>query len=66
MREVLEACKLIRQAIGLVMQRYEMNEERAFQYLLRASSTSIIKLRDIAAERVQNANDRFGTPPPQR
>jgi GAF domain-containing protein len=66
MHEALETRKLIGQAIGLVMQRYEMNEERAFQYLLRASSTSNIKLRDIAAELVQNANERFTPPPPQR
>jgi GAF domain-containing protein len=61
MSDALQTRKLIGQAIGLLMQRYEMNEERAFQYLIRASSSSNIKLRDIAAELVENANQRFTT-----
>ncbi len=66
MSEALETRTIIGQAIGLVMQRFEMNEERGFQYLIRASSTSNIKLRDVAAELVQNANQRFTTSPPAR
>lgn len=43
-------------AIGLTMARYGLNSERAFQYLVRASSTSQIKLRDIAREVIAAAD----------
>lgn len=60
MHEALESRKVIGQALGLLMERYEMNEERAFQFLMRASSTSNTKLRDVAAELVATANERPG------
>lgn len=41
---------VIGQAIGILMERYGMSEDRAFQFLARASSTSNVKLRDIAQE----------------
>lgn len=56
--EALGTRRLIGMAIGLVMCRYELTEERAFQYLVRASSTSNIKLRDLAAEVVSSAEER--------
>jgi GAF domain-containing protein len=62
MGQALETRKTIGEAVGIVMQRYEMDEERAFQYLVRVSSTNNIKLRDVAAELVQNANQRFTSP----
>ena len=37
-------------AVGLLMHRYEMTEERAFAFLVRASSHGNVKLRDVAAE----------------
>ncbi len=43
-------------AIGLTMARYNLDSERAFQYLVRASSTSQIKMRDIAQQIVKTAN----------
>jgi GAF domain-containing protein len=43
-------------AIGLTMARYNLDSERAFQYLVRASSTSQIKIRDIARQIIQTAN----------
>ena len=58
MHEALESRKVIGQALGLLMERYEMNEERAFQFLVRVSSTSNTKLRDVAAELVAIANER--------
>jgi GAF domain-containing protein len=60
MHEALESRKVIGQALGLLMERYVMNEERAFQFLMRASSTSNTKLRDVAAELVTIANERAG------
>ncbi|MGI8899918.1 MAG: GAF and ANTAR domain-containing protein [Nocardioides sp.] len=44
---------LIGQALGLLMARYHMDNERAFQYLVRVSSHSNMKLRDVAAEVVE-------------
>lgn len=42
--------QLIGQATGIVMERYSMNEMRAFDYLLRVSSLSNVKLRTLARE----------------
>ena len=50
---------LIGQAVGLTMARFEISSDRAFQYLVRASSTSNIKLRAIAEEVVSQANARY-------
>jgi GAF domain-containing protein len=58
----LSTRKVIGQAIGLVMERYELDEDRAFQYLARVSQHSNHKLRDIAAEMVQQANERNRLP----
>jgi GAF domain-containing protein len=57
--EALATRKVIGQAIGLVMARYRINEERAFQFLVRASSTSNTKLRDIAREVVREADREY-------
>jgi GAF domain-containing protein len=46
----------IGQAIGILMQKYELDEDRAFAYLARVSQTSNIKVRDIADEVVEAAN----------
>jgi GAF domain-containing protein len=43
-------------AIGLTMARFSIDSERAFQYLVRASSTSQMKMRDIATEIINAAN----------
>ena len=50
---------LIGQAIGLTMARFQITSDRAFQFLVRASSTSNIKVRDIAEEVVSQANDQY-------
>ncbi len=57
--EALATRKVIGQAIGLVMARYRISEERAFQFLVRASSTSNIKLREIAREVVRDADREY-------
>jgi GAF domain-containing protein len=56
LNEALHTRKVIGQAIGLVMGRYHLTEDRAFAFLVRASSHSNIKLRDIAQEMVDEAN----------
>jgi len=58
LHEALASRKLIGQAIGIVMERYQMNEDRAFAFLVRASSHSNIKLRDIAQELVDGTSIR--------
>jgi AmiR/NasT family two-component response regulator len=58
----LQTRKLIGQAIGLVMGRYNLNEDRAFAYLVRVSSTSNTKLHDIAAQLVAEANAKDAGP----
>jgi GAF domain-containing protein len=56
--EGLQTRKVIGQAIGIVMERYQMDEDRAFSFLVRASSHGNIKLRDIAQELVEQRNTR--------
>lgn len=56
LNEALQTRKVIGQAIGLLMERYQMNEDRAFAFLVRASSHANTKLRDIAQELVDEAN----------
>ena len=41
--------ELIGQATGIVMQRYQLDAQRAFDYLLRLSQDGNVKLRDLAA-----------------
>ena len=63
LNEALETRKVVGQAIGLLMEHHQINEERAFQFLVRASSSSNIKLRDVAREVVKAANDKYMTKP---
>lgn len=54
--QALVARKSIGQAIGIVMERFRLDEERAFKYLVRVSQTSNVKLRVVARELVEQAN----------
>jgi len=54
----LTSRKTIGQAVGIVMERYQINEDRAFQFLVRASQTSNVKLREVAADIVAGINRR--------
>ncbi len=56
LNEALQSRKVIGQAIGIIMERYDIDEDAAFAFLVRASSTSNIKLRDIAQELVDRCN----------
>jgi GAF domain-containing protein len=53
--------KVIGQAIGILMERFALDEDRAFAYLVRVSSRSNVKLRDVAKEIVDRRNDRTRT-----
>lgn len=48
----LETRELIGNAVGIVMERYDLDRDRAFEYLVRTASTSEVKLRVLAAELV--------------
>lgn len=52
LNEALVTRKVIGQAIGILMERYRIDEDRAFGFLVRASSTSNTKVRDVAQELV--------------
>ena len=57
---------LVGQAVGLTMARFQIPSERAFAFLVRASSTSNIKVRDIAAEIVTQADEQYLGGSPER
>lgn len=48
----------IGQAVGIIMERYELNDERAFAFLTRLSQHSNVKLRLVAAEIVADVERR--------
>jgi GAF domain-containing protein len=52
----LESRKVIGQAIGILMERYRVDEDRGFQFLIGVSNHSNVKLREIAQELVHQAN----------
>jgi GAF domain-containing protein len=56
LNEALQTRKVIGQAIGILMERHQMNEDRAFAFLVRASSHANIKLRAVAQELVDERN----------
>jgi hypothetical protein len=50
----LQSREVIGKAIGIVMERYDMTAERAFEFLIRVSQNSNTKLSEIATEIVSN------------
>jgi GAF domain-containing protein len=52
----VQSRQVIGQAIGIVMERYQLPEDRAFAFLVRASSHRNIKLRNVAQELVNQSN----------
>lgn len=56
LNEALLTRKVIGVALGILMERYDMNEDRAFAFLVRASSHANIKLRALAQELVDDRN----------
>ncbi|MDP3969060.1 MAG: GAF and ANTAR domain-containing protein [Nocardioides sp.] len=55
--EALATRQVIGQAVGIVMERYGLSDSRAFDFLVRTSSTSNIKLRVIATELVREGDE---------
>jgi GAF domain-containing protein len=58
LQEAVRTRTLIGEAIGLVMERFGLSDERAFAFLKRLSSHRNVKIRSIARELVDEANAR--------
>lgn len=56
--ESLQTRRVIGQSLGILMERYSMDEDRAFAFLVRASSHANIKLRAVAQGLVDDANSK--------
>jgi hypothetical protein len=54
----LHSRSLVGQAIGVVMERYRLDSNRAFGFLVRTSQDSNTKLREVAASIVADANSK--------
>ncbi len=50
--------RLIGQAIGMLVERFEIDDERAFYYLVRVASAGGLELRQVAREVVDQGNRR--------
>jgi len=50
LHEALQTRTVIGQAVGIVMERYGLEDQQAFAYLTRLSSTQHVKLRQLAEE----------------
>jgi hypothetical protein len=55
LHEALSTRELIGQAIGIVMERYRLDADRAFAFLVRTSQAGNVKLRDVAAGIITDA-----------
>jgi hypothetical protein len=58
LNHALQSRASIGTAIGILMERYELDEDRAFQFLVRTSQTGNVKLRVIADEIITTANSK--------
>ncbi|WP_110181007.1 GAF and ANTAR domain-containing protein [Nocardioides solisilvae] len=65
LNEAVATRKMIGQAVGIVTERYRIDDDRAFQFLVRVSQNSNVKLRVIAQEVVDSTNEMYaaGDPP---
>lgn len=58
LNEALASRKVIGEAMGIISERYGINETGAFDFLTRLSQTSNLKLRVIATDIVDAANKK--------
>ncbi|WP_433167381.1 GAF and ANTAR domain-containing protein [Kribbella sp. CA-247076] len=49
LHEALTTRETVGQAVGILMERYKIDANRAFSYLVRASQTTNVKVREVAA-----------------
>jgi hypothetical protein len=57
MTEALATRNVIGQAVGILMERYRLDSDRAFAFLVRLSQTSNTKLRQVADALVAQVNE---------
>lgn len=62
LQEALETRTTIGKAMGIVMERYQLNDERAFAFLTRLSQHRNVKLRRVAEELVDELGAQVGSP----
>ncbi|MET7283698.1 GAF and ANTAR domain-containing protein [Kribbella sp. NPDC005582] len=58
LHQALDTRSMIGQAIGIVMERYRFDADRAFAFLVRTSQTGNLKLRDVAAGLIEDTTRR--------
>jgi hypothetical protein len=58
LQEAVRTRQAVGRAVGIVMERYGLSEERAFAFLARVSQTRNVKLRQVAAEIVSDMEAR--------
>ncbi|MEV8378826.1 GAF and ANTAR domain-containing protein [Kribbella sp. NPDC056861] len=58
LNEALTTRNTIGQAIGIIVERYQLDPDRAFNFLVRTSQTGNIKLHDVAAGIIADAASR--------
>jgi AmiR/NasT family two-component response regulator len=56
LNQAMHTRKVIGQAVGILMERYDIPEDNAFTFLIRASQSDNIKVRDIAQELIDQIN----------
>ena len=61
LKDAVATRQLIGQAVGMLMQQYELDDARAFAFLMRVSSTSNTKLRSVAEQVVGEHNSKIRT-----
>ncbi|MEV0793438.1 GAF and ANTAR domain-containing protein [Kribbella sp. NPDC050459] len=61
MTEALESRTTIGTAIGILMERYQLDANRAFTFLVRTSQTGNVKLREVAAGVVRDTAKKART-----
>lgn len=57
LHDAMTTREVIGKAIGITMQRYELDSGRAFEYLTRVCATTETKLRDVATELVRSTDE---------
>jgi transcriptional regulator with GAF, ATPase, and Fis domain len=56
--DLTHAHEPIGQAVGILMERFEINEEQAMYYLVRVATAAELQLREVAGEVVEEVNRR--------
>jgi hypothetical protein len=56
LREALESRQRVGTAVGITMQRFNLDEQRAFSFLSRMSQNQNVKLRDLATDLIEVTN----------